>query len=149
VRNANTPWNARSRATTDWRRPLLERHFAFWHGRCFFTLGWYKEFERATMTRIGRCQIEARHLTGNASSRRDNLAPLKIFQAKLRRSISVCRRRSAVTQQSLIHKLFLKSHSVGRIAGSLPFNETLILLCHCCVERKKKNPPRAALGDNR
>jgi hypothetical protein len=114
VRNANTPWNARSRATTDWRRPLLERHFAFWHGRCFFTLGWYKEFERATMTRIGRCQIEARHLTGNASSRRDNLAPLKIFQAKLRRSISVCRRRSAVTQQSLIHKLFLKSHSVGR-----------------------------------
>jgi len=24
VRNANTPWNARSRATTDWRRTLLE-----------------------------------------------------------------------------------------------------------------------------
>jgi len=22
-----------------------------------FTLGWYKEFERATMTRIGRCRI--------------------------------------------------------------------------------------------
>ena len=43
----------------------------------------------------------------------------------------MCRRRSAVTQQSLIHKLFLKSHSVGRIAGSLSFNEhrhTLSLL---------------------
>jgi hypothetical protein len=37
-----------------------------------------KEFERATMTRIGRCQIKIRHLTGNASYRRDNLAPLKI-----------------------------------------------------------------------
>ena len=29
------------------------------------------------MTRIGRCQIKTRHLTGNASYRRDNLAPLK------------------------------------------------------------------------
>jgi hypothetical protein len=42
------------------------------------------------MTRIGRCQFKTRHLTGNASSRRDNLAPLKNFQTKLRRSISVC-----------------------------------------------------------
>jgi hypothetical protein len=29
----------------------------------FFTLGWYKkEFERATMTRIGRCQIKTHNL---------------------------------------------------------------------------------------
>jgi hypothetical protein len=60
----------------------------------FLHLDKIKKFERATMTRIGRYQIEARHLTGNASSRRDDLAPLKIFQTKLRRSISVCQRRS-------------------------------------------------------
>jgi hypothetical protein len=30
------------------------------------------------MTRIGRCQIKTRHLAGNASYRRDKLAPLKI-----------------------------------------------------------------------
>ena len=30
------------------------------------------------MTRIGRCQIKARHLADNASYRRDNLALLKI-----------------------------------------------------------------------
>jgi hypothetical protein len=48
------------------------------------------------MTRIGRCQIKDSQLTGNASSRRDNLAPLKIFQTKLRRSISVCQRRLAI-----------------------------------------------------
>jgi hypothetical protein len=29
------------------------------------------------MTRIGRCQIKTRHLAGNASYRRDKLAPLK------------------------------------------------------------------------
>jgi hypothetical protein len=37
-----------------------------------------EEFEGATMTRIGRCQIKTRHLSGNASYRRDKLAPLKI-----------------------------------------------------------------------
>jgi len=31
--------------------------------RSAVSVGWYKEFERATMTRIGRCKIEARHLS--------------------------------------------------------------------------------------
>jgi len=30
--------------------------------RSAVSVGWYKEFERATMTRIGRCQIKNRHL---------------------------------------------------------------------------------------
>jgi hypothetical protein len=34
------------------------------------------------MTRIGRCQIKGRSLAGNAFLRRENLAPLKIFQTK-------------------------------------------------------------------
>jgi len=38
-----------------------------------------KKFERATMTRIGRYQVRFPDFTGNASYRRDNLAPLKIF----------------------------------------------------------------------
>jgi hypothetical protein len=37
-----------------------------------------EEFEGATMTRIGRCQIKTRQLADNASYRRDDLAPLKI-----------------------------------------------------------------------
>jgi hypothetical protein len=56
----------------------------FGTGVAFLHLDGIKELSGRTMTRIGRCQIEARHLTGNVSSRRDNLAPLKIFQAKLR-----------------------------------------------------------------
>jgi hypothetical protein len=36
------------------------------------------------MTRIGRWQIKTRQLAGNASYRRDKLAPLKIFKTKLR-----------------------------------------------------------------
>jgi hypothetical protein len=42
-----------------------------------------ERFERATMTRIGRYQVRFPDFTGNASYRRDNLAPLKIFPTKL------------------------------------------------------------------
>jgi hypothetical protein len=44
--------------------------FLHWHG--------IKKFERATMTRIGRYQLRFPDFTGNASYRRDNLAPLKV-----------------------------------------------------------------------
>jgi hypothetical protein len=33
------------------------------------------------VTRIGRCQIKTQHLVGNASYRRDNLAPLKVSRS--------------------------------------------------------------------
>jgi hypothetical protein len=36
------------------------------------------------MTRIGRWQIKTRQLAGNASYRRDKLAPLKIFNDGMR-----------------------------------------------------------------
>jgi hypothetical protein len=35
---------------------ILERYFAFWHGRYFLHLDGIKEFEWATMTRIGALQ---------------------------------------------------------------------------------------------
>ena len=50
-----------------------------------------KKFERATMTRIGRYQVRFPDFTGNASYRRDKLAPLKIFQTKLRQSVNGAR----------------------------------------------------------
>jgi hypothetical protein len=34
----------------------------FWHEGCFLHLDGIKEFERATMTRIGRCQIKTHNL---------------------------------------------------------------------------------------
>ena len=46
---------------------------------CFLHLDSIKKFERATMTRIGRYQFCLPDFTGNASYRRDNLAPLKIL----------------------------------------------------------------------
>jgi hypothetical protein len=48
------------------------------------------------MTRIGRCQIKTHNLLAMLPPGETNLAPLKIFQTKLRRSISVYQRRSAL-----------------------------------------------------
>jgi hypothetical protein len=53
----DTPWSARSYATTDRRRTLPERH-SFGTGVAFLHLDGIKEFEWATMTRIGHCQIK-------------------------------------------------------------------------------------------
>ena len=53
------------------------------HEGCFLHLETTKRFERATMTRIGRYQVRFPDFTGNASYRRDNLAPLKTFPTKL------------------------------------------------------------------
>jgi len=57
----------------------------------FLHLHGIKKFERATMTRIGRYQVWLPDFTGNASYRRDKLAPLKIFQTKLRQSVNGAR----------------------------------------------------------
>jgi hypothetical protein len=40
------------------------------------------------MTRIGRWQIKTRQLAGNASYRRDKLAPLKIFKSNSRLTLT-------------------------------------------------------------
>jgi hypothetical protein len=53
---------------------------------CSAILG--EEFEGATMTRIGRWQIKTRQLAGNASYRRDKLAPLKIFKSNSRLTLT-------------------------------------------------------------
>jgi len=79
--------------------------------------GWFlprrykRKFERATMTRIGYCQIRNDTPTDNASYRRDNLAPLKILPTKLRGSISVYQHCLAtllqcIPERRLVHKPF-------------------------------------------
>ena len=42
-----------------------------------------EEFERATMTRIGRCQIKTAQSSWQCILRRDNLAPLNIPRTKI------------------------------------------------------------------
>ena len=65
------------------------------------------------MTRIGRYQMVPNNFTGNASYRRDNLAPLKISRQPLsnqsKANVRLAALSECIPKQHLIHKGFLKS----------------------------------------
>jgi hypothetical protein len=67
-----------------------------------------KEFERATMTRIGRCQIKADTLLAMLP-RGETISPRsKSSRPNCADRYQCADGRSAVTQQGLIHKLSFK-----------------------------------------
>jgi hypothetical protein len=64
------------------------------------------------MTRIGRYQIVPNNFTGNASYRRDNLAPLKISRQPLSNQSKANARLAAfsecIPEWHLVHKAFFE-----------------------------------------
>jgi hypothetical protein len=79
-----------------------------WHGGCFLHFDGIKEFERATMTRIGRCQIKPHNLLAMLPPG-ETISPRSKFldqTASTKTSVPTSLGCLVVPYRRLIHKLF-------------------------------------------